>query len=164
MGKCEYCKGENYKQSKLCYKCLISFINQWINTLKPSLADDLDCTNLFPEVFLWDMSDFVIKDINELLRCVEFELWTAVVVMSARILESQLKIHIKNYVGKKPPNTIGECIEVLRQVYSDDFLEHLSKMRELRNEAMHGERRFSSDESLIICKNVLGVVAWIHNF
>jgi len=168
MGICLNCgKSTNIRieyEFKLCDSCLTQFISEWINTLKPSIAKDFDCKNLFPEILITDMNQFLIKDINELLRCVENSLWTASVLMSTRIFETELKKLLKSSVKGKVPETIGGCINMLRKLnFSEGFISHLANIKDLRNEAMHGTRRFSSDEAINVCKNTLGLVAWIYN-
>ncbi len=163
MTVCRNCNRYVNEQSILCQDCLDEVFNA-INTIKPSTTENLECEDLFTEYLCESMTDFVIKDIRELFDCISFELWTASVLMSARILESQLKAHIESDLNEKSPDTIGGCIYLLKNKgYDKGFIEMLEELRELRNDAMHAERRFSPSDTLDIVKKVLIIVASIHN-
>jgi hypothetical protein len=140
-------------------------IEDRIETIRPSTVEDLTCEDIFPDIMLDNMSKFLKKDINELIDCIYNELWTATVLMSSRILETQLKEHITVDLGyEDEPRNIGECIDVLQEEdFSDNFIELLEKLRTIRNDGMHGETRYGVDTSLDIAQDVLDIVMWIYN-
>ncbi len=111
------------------------------------------------------MTSSLRKDINETLQCVYYELWTATTLMSTRLLESELKTHIEedlHYDGDL--RSIGDCLKVLQNHdYPAPFLQRLDLLKDLRNEGMHGIRRFSPKESLTTFRDVFTIIAWIYN-
>jgi len=161
MAICKECGNATYDYLLLCRNCFRNLI-QTINTLRPSDVHDL--TDIFPSYIIETMDDFLQKDLNEALNCIAFELWTATVLMCSRILESSLKIHLNHDLKcEKDFSSIGECITALDAYYPPEFTDHLNKLRELRNDAMHGEKRFSSESAIVIWHRVFIVIAWIYN-
>ena len=168
MNFCIECRRGIGGKSYLCVSCFRRFINEQISTIRPSEIEDCVCEDIFPDYMVKNMSDFLVKDINETLECLEYELWTATVLMSARLLESQLKIHINHDLGMdKNLNSIGQCIDVLtkqeNRIYTDSFLDQLDELRDLRNSGMHGSTRFGSREAIDTCKKVFAIIGWIYN-
>ncbi|MHA1381001.1 MAG: hypothetical protein ACTSRG_21750 [Candidatus Helarchaeota archaeon] len=131
-----------------CYKQLaISF---W--KLKPSTIGGFNCEDIFPDCIIEAMPDYLIKDLNETFRCLEHQLWTATILMSVRIYESELKTHIIDDLGasEEEAANIGRCIKYMER-YSDyprKFLDILDGLRKLRNDSIHGATRYSLKESL----------------
>jgi hypothetical protein len=165
MVNCQNC-GQIIKGNFLiCTNCFKGFIQDEINTLKPSKLADCSTEDIFPDAIYAIMNDFIRKDINDLLNCLYYELWNPTVLMCARILESSLKTHIEIDLKRDDGiNNIGQCIEILRaEKYNQPFLELLEELRNLRNDAMHGTKRFGAAESLRIAKKVLHIVGWIFN-
>nr|MDO8113056.1 DUF4145 domain-containing protein [Candidatus Sigynarchaeota archaeon] len=162
---CENC-GRNIPQELIwCIPCLSQFIQEQIEPLRPSNTDE-SCQALYPEAINANIADYIEKDINELLDCLSYELWTACVVMSARILETIVRDYYAAKIGEEVPINFAQVIKGINSagIFSAQFIQLLDELRELRNDAMHGERRFSPDESISTCKKVLAIVAFIANF
>jgi len=111
------------------------------------------------------MDDYVIKEINETIMCFRLGLWTATSLMSFRLIEGELKIHIEDNLGiKKQISTLGECIDQLRtQGVNTEFLNSLDAVRQDRNDAMHANLRFSSEKAIQLFHLALWIVLWIYN-
>ncbi len=166
LNYCQNCSNPIYLRVYYCDNCLQMIISN-INNLNHSdiKSKKSKIQNFFPEILIENMTNFLKKDINENLRCLACNLWTASVLMSARIFENELKTHINADLKiNKDLRNIGECIDELENVnYPSNFLDQLDELRELRNDAMHGQKRFSSEDSIIIFKKVLNIITWIYN-
>ncbi|MHA1381004.1 MAG: hypothetical protein ACTSRG_21765 [Candidatus Helarchaeota archaeon] len=163
---CEQCGNFIFEKRYLCSDCFKKLANSFWN-LKPSTIEEFFCEDIIPEVILKSMPGYLIKDINETFRCLENELWTATGLMSARILESELKTHVMDDLkaDEEVVFNIGDCIKYMEEntTYHEGFLEILNELRELRNEAMYGKYRFSPKLSMDTFRKVLQIITWIYN-
>lgn len=165
MSFCRNCGNLIRKNYYLCSQCFQNFILEKISHIKPSNIENGYCDDTFPNFMYERMPKLLRKDIEETLGCVKFEFWTATVLMSLRILETQLKDHIYSDLGiSKDLQNIGKCIKIFQNHnYSTEFISLLKELKDLRNDAMHGEKRFGSSEAINILKKVLVIIAWIYN-
>jgi len=166
MNYCTEC-GRNLQNKKYyCDSCLAKYIKGYIFPIKPTYLNDKWCQDLFPKQIFENMSNYFQKDIDDLILCLQNQIWVPAVLMSARILETQLKIHIEEDLNEDlVPDNIGECIGILsRNQYSKSFIDMVDELRDLRNQAMHGETRFNSQQALKKKKKVLAITVWIFNF
>ncbi len=161
---CEQCGQFAMQDHLLCDHCLGKLIREEIDTLKPSRTQE-NCQELYPEAILANIPDYVEKDMNEILDCLFHELGTACVVISASVLESVVRDYCYDSVKEEVPGNFSQVIDRLDKAghFYSPFIELLNELRELRNEAMFGERRFSPAEAIATCKQVLAIVAFIAN-
>ena len=162
---CEICGNPKDFNRYICSSCFKKHANSFWN-LKPSTVKNKLVQDVFPEIILNTMPDYLKKDVDEALTCLYQELWTALVLMSARMLESELKNHINVDLNiEKELNSIGECIKILEDEtnYEQGFLDILDELREIRNNGMHGAYRFSPKESMDTFRKVFQIILWIYN-
>ena len=94
MNSCAEC-GRNLQNEKYyCDPCLGKLIKDYILPIKPTYLNDKWCQDLFPTQIFENMSNYFRKDIDDLILCLQNQIWVPAVLMSARILETQLKIQI----------------------------------------------------------------------
>lgn len=164
MSICIICGLEHDSNSRICKQCFENLMEK-IDSLKPSTLKDITVEEIFPTEILHGMRKFLKKDILETSACLSQELWTATVLMASRILEIELKTQIKIQSAKHYELAdLGQCIRYLESVeYPPTFIELVESLRNLRNDAMHGNSRFSSESAMGIFKTVMKIVAWFYN-
>ena len=162
---CHACSRIIQTNQYFCPSCLHKEVLQAIDQLKPKNMEETPCFDVFPSAMVEHMNKFLKKDISDLFGCMYYELWNPTVLMSARILENQLKVHIYTDLHIEDDlQSIGACINIMKKAnYPFEFISMIDELRDLRNEAMHGEARFGSDEAMNIAKKVLKILAWIYN-
>lgn len=140
--------------------------NQNIFTLLPSNIRDIELNDIFHNSILNNMNEYLKKDLRETIDCFYYELWTATSLMCFRIIERELKTHINvDLEVEEDIMNWYRCIEILEDNnYNESFIEKLNEMRELRNLGMHGEKRFSSKDTIGLVRNAFFIVSWIYNF
>lgn len=167
MGNCSKCDNAIEGHS-LCASCFREWVNAKITPLKPSMMKGMRCEDVFEGFMVYNMSKFLKKDINEALKCLSYNLPNATVLMAARILETQLIEHLTIDLGAPEPlRSIGECIEALIKeafptpTYPPEFLAKIQRLKGMRNEAMHGKKRFKAQEAIDILQGVFAIVGWL---
>lgn len=128
-------------------KVLEDHIKEHIVSIVPSKIPK-EISSLFPQE-IWDtISNNIQKDINELFKVYQYQQWTATILMSSRLLENILKVHVEYDLKESTIKNIGEAIEKLKKHnYDPDLINELDQYREKRNRFMHGHERASSSEA-----------------
>ncbi|NVM52639.1 MAG: hypothetical protein HWN66_02965 [Candidatus Helarchaeota archaeon] len=170
MSSCSDCGTEVEGDHNLCPACFQKLVNSKIKVLKPSTMKGMKCEDIFDGFMIYNMPAFLKKDIDEAIKCMSYDLPNATVLIATRILEIQLKEHVTiDLDHEEEPQNIWNCIEVLMthafsgSKYPVEFLEQLQQLKGVRNDAMHGKKRFESQEAVVILQQVFTIVAWLYN-
>lgn len=151
--------------SLFCLDCFKVLVYEVVLKIKPSTIKINDISTIIPEILTKRMPDFLVKDFDEMLSCLMRHLWTASVLMAARILESQLKLRIvEDLEIKREPRTISDCLTILTALRFPEWgQKFIDDLRDIRNKAMHSKTRFSSKKSIGTCQKVVFIVAMLYN-
>ena len=127
-------------------------------------------TDLIPHTLTNSMEKEVIADINELGLCLHHStsrgvsLWTAASMMAFRILEDTARRTVYgDFDIDDAKMSLHQVLEELERVFTGDLVECLQELRQLRNEAMHGEARFSRKRALEIVRISMFVVLMLYS-
>ncbi|MHA1428484.1 MAG: hypothetical protein ACTSQI_21070 [Candidatus Helarchaeota archaeon] len=161
VNACKECRNGTFDFYHLCDRCFKTLLDKIVTK---KLSDVSNIQDIFPEFMIKEMDDFLKKDIDESIKCLKYKLWTAAVLMFARIYEIILKTHLKNDLDyQKDFRNIGKSIKELAKHYPPELIAQLNDLRGLRNEAMHGKKRFSSKMAINIWHKVFSIVAGFYN-
>ena len=123
-----------------------------------------DIVSKIPRKILDTINQDVTKDLKELLNTYQCQLWTATALMTGRILENVLKIHITYDLKEKSVNDIGDAINILeKNKYNQNLIKKLRALNEKRNTFMHGNKRAGSHEAKELLVDVIDIVINVHN-
>ena len=126
--------------------------------------NSFDFANSFPTDIQSYFNDLIIHDLRELGNCVQYKLWTAASLMSFRIFEQVVMIHVsvdlKVSIDKL---TLGKAMNHLTKSFNKDFVKQLRKIQQLRNLGMHPEHIFTREETIEITDIILWMVLYIHS-
>jgi hypothetical protein len=142
---------------------LLKFINENYSDIKPRDVIERCPSKIFPEI--WEhMSNYYQKEILEMLAVYEAEQWTATMLMACRILESVLRLHVKEDLNASDINNMHESIKIMEENhYGEAFLNRLIELKDDRNSYVHGLKRAGSAEAKEMVNYVLSVFLQIFN-
>lgn len=147
-----------YKKAKLN-----EHIKSNLEKITPSNIPE-DISSLFlPKI--WDtINESIKKDINELFDAYYYKLWTATSLMSYRIFENVLKVHINHDLKEEPAIDITDAIKKLKKhKYDPILIKLLDELKENRNSFMHGNTRASTQDAKESIVKVISLAMNIHN-
>lgn len=131
-----------------------------MKSLNSYTAKGLNCKSIFPEPHYQAMPIHLIADLEDAMTCVENELWTPLMLMNARILESELKGYIHEVLGiDLELNGLMDCYILFREKnYPDVFLNFILKLT-----MPNKQRRFEAEETLDAFQKMLNIVTRKYN-
>ena len=94
------------------------FVKEWMDSNITNITPKKSNNNIvykIPKKILDTINQDVQKDLKELFDTYQYQLWTATSLMTGRILENVLKIHITHDLKEKSVNDISDAIKILEK-------------------------------------------------
>ncbi|MHA1325044.1 MAG: hypothetical protein ACTSRL_19820 [Candidatus Helarchaeota archaeon] len=91
VNTCKECGNGTFDFYHLCNSCFKTLLNTIVSK-NPSEVNNLQ--DIFPEFMIEEMDDFLKDDLKESIKCLNYKLWTASILLFARFLKTVLRTHL----------------------------------------------------------------------